>query len=230
MLSRPCNFWFEDNSTSSNRSVTSSRGRIVDIFERDKLWSANEATNQSRPESNTLRSLSSLNESVLGSEGVVEHSIASICRIETSRQIAPASSRQRSSRDNGEANNEYLRTNKVPPHWAQLVEESSNFYQPDHEFRPSTWQSLFIESETEDGDFNSDSDLLRQPSAEATNSAQEARSSLALNREGVSAPPQRVSVNDAAINDPSIGTSRFTKQRPRMRIEALKRLLLTTTI
>ena len=79
MLFRPCNFWFEDDSTSSNRSVTSSQGRIVDIFERDKLWSANEATSQSRPESNTLRSLSSPNESVLGSEGVVEHSIASIC-------------------------------------------------------------------------------------------------------------------------------------------------------
>ena len=34
MLFWPCNFWFEDDSTSSNRSVTSSRGRIVDIFER----------------------------------------------------------------------------------------------------------------------------------------------------------------------------------------------------
>ena len=32
MLSRPCNFWFDDDSTSSNRSVTSSRGRIVDIL------------------------------------------------------------------------------------------------------------------------------------------------------------------------------------------------------
>ena len=94
-------------------------------------------------------------------------------------------------------------------HWAQLVEESSNFYQPDNEIRPGTWQSLFIESEPEDVDFNCDSDLLRQPSAEATNSAQEAQSSLALNREGVSAPPQRVSINDVEINDPSIGTSPF---------------------
>ena len=105
----------------------------------------------------------------------------------------------------------YLRTNKVPPHWAQLIEESSNFYQPAHEIRPSTWQSLFIESEPEEGDFNSDAELLRQPKAEATNSAQEARSSLALDRrKGVSATPQTtVSFNDAAINDPSILTSPF---------------------
>ena len=106
LLFRPCNFWFEDDLISLNRSVTSSLGRIVDIFERDKLWSANEATSQSRHGLDTLRSLSLPNESVLGSEGVVEHSIALICQIETSWQIAPASSRQRSSRDDGEANND----------------------------------------------------------------------------------------------------------------------------
>jgi hypothetical protein len=83
----------------------------------------------------------------------------------------------------------YLRSETVPPRWAELVRESSQLYQTDSQ--TDTWQSLSEDGIPEDGDFGCDSDAFDQRTEHVAQTIESqdtnAESSLALDREGVSA-------------------------------------------
>ena len=82
----------------------------------------------------------------------------------------------------------YLRTGTVPPHWADLVRESSDLRQVDSQ--KGTWQSLSIDDPISEGDFSSDPDVVLtelQSSPANINHIQDAeQSTRSFDREGES--------------------------------------------
>ena len=50
----------------------------------------------------------------------------------------------------------YLRTGKVPTHWAQLVSQSAEFTVTDNS--SATWESLSPPSQSDEGDFSTEHD------------------------------------------------------------------------